>query len=123
MDGCSRQDPAYRPATERPRPGGASLLLSPEPRGGTSQGSGPPAASMIAPMSPAASSVGSTPRCRSSSATADAPTRANCQVLSSAVARGMARPEDRSDGSGSGAIEKPLRAAVVSQALELPPHE
>ena len=27
MDDCSRQDPAYRPATERPRPGGVFLLL------------------------------------------------------------------------------------------------
>src|SRR4051812_49078779 len=25
MDGCPRQNPAYRPATERPRSGGASL--------------------------------------------------------------------------------------------------
>ncbi len=28
MDGCSRQNPAYRPATEEPRSGGAPLLLA-----------------------------------------------------------------------------------------------
>ena len=26
MDGCSRQNPAYRPAKEKPRSGGASLF-------------------------------------------------------------------------------------------------
>src|ERR1035437_7765964 len=31
MDGCSRQDPAYRPATEKPRSGGAFLLIGPDP--------------------------------------------------------------------------------------------
>src|SRR5467141_3690700 len=33
MDDCSRQNPAYRPATEKPRLGGASLCAEAELRG------------------------------------------------------------------------------------------
>ena len=42
-------------------------------------GSGPPARAMITPVAPAASRVGTTPRCRASSSTAAAASTANCQ--------------------------------------------
>src|SRR5687768_5586077 len=47
MDGCTRQDPAYRPATEKARFGGPSLLLAPRfrrPLGTMASSLGPRAA-------------------------------------------------------------------------------